>query len=109
VLEAFDGAEALTLVAGNPLSIELLVTDVVMPRKTGPQLAAELLAQRPELKVLYMSGHADEAIVPLSLASANTAFVQKPFTHDRLAAAVRELLDRDDEPLGRAVGANPHR
>jgi PAS domain S-box-containing protein len=109
VLEAFDGAEALTLAAGHGGAIDLLVTDVVMPRKTGPQVAAELLAQRPELKVLYMSGHADEAIMPLALAGADTAFLQKPFTHDRLAAAVRELLDRECEPLGRAVGASPHR
>ena len=109
VLEAFDGAEALTLAAGHSGTIDLLLTDVVMPRKTGPQVAAELLAQRPELKVLYMSGHADEAIMPLALAGTDTAFVQKPFTHDRLAAAVRELLDREREPLGRAVGASPHR
>ena len=109
VLEAFDGAEALTLAAGHGGAIDLLLTDVVMPRTTGPQVAAELLAQRPELKVLYMSGHADEAIMPLALAGTDTAFVQKPFTHDRLAAAVRELLDRECEPLGRAVGANPHR
>jgi PAS domain S-box-containing protein len=109
VLEAFDGAEALTLAAGHGGAIDLLVTDVVMPRKTGPQVAAELLAHRPELKVLYMSGHADEAIMPLALAGADTAFVQKPFTHDRLAAAVRELLDREREPRGRAVGANSHR
>ena len=109
VLEAFDGAEALTLAAGHSGTIDLLLTDVVMPRTTGPQVAAELLAQRPELKVLYMSGHADEAIMPLALAGTDTAFVQKPFTHDRLAAAVRELLDREREPLGRAVGANPHR
>jgi DNA-binding NarL/FixJ family response regulator len=80
-----------------------------MPRKTGPQAATELIAQRPELKVLYMSGHTDEAVMPLPLAGTDTGFVQKPFTHDRLAAAVRELLDREHEPLGRAVGARPHR
>jgi PAS domain S-box-containing protein len=109
VLEAFDGAEARHIAAGHGGAIDLLVTDVVMPRKTGPEVAAELLGQRPALKVLYVSGHVDEAIVPLGLAGANTAFVQKPFTHDGLAAAVRELLDREDEPLGRAVGAYPHR
>ena len=109
MLEAFDGAEARKLAAGHGGAIDLLVTDVVMPRKTGPQVAMELLGQRPALKVLYVSGHMDEAIVPLALARANTAFVQKPFTHDGLAAAVRELLDRDDVPLGRAVGAYPHR
>jgi DNA-binding NarL/FixJ family response regulator len=80
-----------------------------MPRKTGPQVAAELLVQRPELRVLYMSGHADEAVIPLALAGPNTAYVQKPFTNDRLAAAVRELLDREDAPVGREVGSNPHR
>jgi PAS domain S-box-containing protein len=109
VLEAFDGTEALTLAAGHSGAIDLLLTDVVMPRRAGPQVAAELVAQRPELKVLYMSGHADEAIMPLALAGADAAFIQKPFTHDRLAAAVRELLDRNREPLGRAVGAHPHR
>ena len=80
-----------------------------MPRKTGPEVAAELLVRRPELKVLYVSGHADEAIVPLGARRHRTAFVQKPFTHDGLAAAVRELLDREPVPLGRAVGAHPHR
>jgi PAS domain S-box-containing protein len=109
VLEAFDGVEALTVASGHNGAIELLLTDVVMPRKTGPQAAAELIAQRPELKVLYMSGHTDEAVMPLPLAGTDTGFVQKPFTHDRLAAAVRELLDREHEPLGRAVGARPHR
>jgi CheY-like chemotaxis protein len=109
VLEAFDGAEALKLAADHGGAIDLLVTDVVMPRKTGPQVAAELVAQRPELKVLYVSGYADEAIVPLALAGPDTAFLQKPFTHDGLAAAVRELLDREDEPLRRAVGAHPDR
>ena len=109
VLEAFDGAEARTLAARHGGVIDLLVTDVVMPRKTGPQVAVELLAQRPALKVLYVSGHVDEKVGPLGLTGANTAFVQKPFTHDSLAAAVRELLDREDEPLRRAVGAYPHR
>jgi DNA-binding NtrC family response regulator len=69
----------------------------------------ELLAQRPALKVLYVSGHVDETIGPLALAGANTAFVQKPFTHDGLASAVRELLDRKDAPIRRAVGSYPHR
>jgi two-component system, cell cycle sensor histidine kinase and response regulator CckA len=109
VLEAFDGAEALELAAGHGGAIDLLVTDIVMPRKTGPQVAAVLQAQRPELKVLYVSGYADEAIVPLALAGSDTAFVQKPFTRERLAAAVRELLDRESEPVGRAVGAHPDR
>jgi PAS domain S-box-containing protein len=109
VLEAFDGGQAITLAAEYSGAIDLLLTDVVMPRKTGPQVAAELLAQRPELKVLYMSGHADDANMPLALSGADTAFVQKPFTHDRLAAAVGELLDRESEPVGRAVGASPHR
>jgi PAS domain S-box-containing protein len=109
VLEAFDGAEALTLAARHRGVIHLLVTDVVMPLKTGPQVAAEILTQRPGIKVLYVSGHVDEAIVSLPLGGANTAFVQKPFTHDRLTAAVRAVLDGEEEPLGRAVGAHPHR
>ena len=109
VLEAFDGAEALTLAASHRGVIDLLVTDVVMPLKTGPQVAAELLTQRPELKVLYVSGHVDEAVVPLALAGADTAFVQKPFTHDGLTAAVRAVLDGEEVSVGRAVGPSPHR
>jgi PAS domain S-box-containing protein len=109
VLEAFDGAEALALASSHRGPIDLLVTDVLMPLKTGPQVAAELLEQRPELKVLYVSGHVDEMFVSLALTGPHTVFVQKPFTNECLTAAVRDLLDRDDEPLGRAVGAHPHR
>ena len=109
VLEASDGVEARALAAGHGGVIDLLVTDVVMPRKTGPEVAVELLAQRPALKVLYVSGHVDETIRPLGLAGANTAFVQKPFTHDSLTFAVRELLDRESAPIRTAVGSYPHR
>jgi CheY-like chemotaxis protein len=109
VLEAFDGVDALSVAAGHTASIDALVTDVVMPRKNGPQVAAALQTGRPELKVLYVSGHADETVVPITLSGADTAFLQKPFTGDGLAAAVRELLDAGLEPVGSAVGAHPHR
>jgi CheY-like chemotaxis protein len=109
VLEAFDGADAIDVAAATTGPIDLLVTDVVMPRATGPQLAAQLAVVRPGLKVLYMSGYTDQTVVPLSLAGPGTGFIQKPFTREGLAGAVRDLLE--DEELRRedAVGAHPHR
>jgi len=91
---AADGPEeALRLAVGRTL--DLLVTDVVMPLMNGRQLAERLLADRPELKVLYMSGYTDDAVIARGVIEAGTAFLQKPFGADRLAQKVRELLDAD--------------
>jgi FixJ family two-component response regulator len=75
------------------------VTDVVMPRMSGPQLADLLARERPEIRVLFVSGHADEAITRCGVPAVAGAFLQKPFSPARLAQKVREVLDR--EPAGR--------
>jgi CheY-like chemotaxis protein len=92
VVPADGPEEALRLAAGR--TVDLLVTDVVMPMMNGRQLAERLLADRPELKVLYMSGYTDDAVIARGVIEAGTAFLQKPFGGDRLAQKIRELLDR---------------
>ncbi len=67
VIEAADGAEALSIAVRHQGPIEMLVTDVVMPRLNGCQLAEQLQASRPQLKVLYISGYADSALLPAGI------------------------------------------
>jgi hypothetical protein len=93
VLAAATEAEAATLCSEHPGPIHLLLTDVVMPGKNGVALAAELRAQRPEMKVLYMSGYTDNSIGAHGQLDPRAAFVQKPFTADLLARKLRAILD----------------
>ncbi|HKQ57008.1 MAG TPA: response regulator [Candidatus Eisenbacteria bacterium] len=93
VLEAGDGTEAVSICERRDQAIDLLVTDVVMPLMSGPELAQRLTMVRPNLPVLFISGYTDRALVHQGLRAANTAFLQKPFTPDVLARKVREILD----------------
>jgi CheY-like chemotaxis protein len=93
VLEAADGDEALRLGRQHDGPIHLLVTDVVMPHMGGRELADQLTAGRREMKVLYMSGYADDAILQQGISQTGVAFLEKPFTAATLAARVREVLD----------------
>ena len=88
VIAAGDGDEAERLCAAHPQPIQLLLTDVVMPGITGRELAGRLRTMRPGLKVLCMSGYHDA-----ELASDDIAYLQKPFTAEALARAVRDALD----------------
>jgi nitrogen-specific signal transduction histidine kinase len=92
VLEATDSAHAL-LLAREHAAIDLLLTDVVMPQMSGAEIATRVLAQRPGLKLLYMSGYTDNAVVLHGVLRSEAAFVQKPFTPAVLLSKVREVLD----------------
>jgi two-component system cell cycle sensor histidine kinase/response regulator CckA len=93
VVEASDPEQALRIAEQHDGPIHLLLTDVVMPRIDGPELARRLLAARPRLKVLFMSGYTDGAVAEQRLLERGTAFLQKPFTPDALARKVRQVLD----------------
>jgi CheY-like chemotaxis protein len=93
VLEARNGAEAIALVQGNPATIDLVVSDVVMPELGGRELAARLASLDPALPVLYMSGYTGEDVIQRGLMDPGAPFQAKPFTPDGLARTVRELLD----------------
>ena len=93
VLTAADGEEALRLANGHEGPIHLLLTDVVMPNMSGPQLAQRVVSARRGTKVLYLSGYADDAIMRHGVLEPGTAFLQKPFTPHGLARKLREVLD----------------
>jgi two-component system cell cycle sensor histidine kinase/response regulator CckA len=93
VLVAQNAGEALLLCEGHGGPIDVLVTDVVMPQMSGPELAKRLAAARPELKVLCMSGYTDDSIVRHDVLKPGVAYLQKPFTPQSLATKVREVLD----------------
>jgi CheY-like chemotaxis protein len=92
VLVARHPAEALPIAASHDETIHLMVTDVVMPTMSGPELAEQIKGVRPDLRVLYMSGYADNAIVQHGVLEAGLAFLQKPFTPDALVRKVRDAL-----------------
>jgi DNA-binding NtrC family response regulator len=92
VIEAADGAEALRLASLHAGKIDLLLSDVVMPKMSGPELAKRLGLERPETKLLCMSGYTDERVVHHGLLE-TVAFLQKPITPTALATQVRKVLD----------------
>jgi two-component system cell cycle sensor histidine kinase/response regulator CckA len=93
VLEAGDGREAVRLVEAHTGPLHLLASDVVMPNFGGRQLAERVDALRPGIKVLFLSGYTDDAVVRHGVLEADFAFLQKPFTPSGLAVKVRDVLD----------------
>jgi len=93
VLLASEASEAMNLAERFAGKIHLLLTDVVMPQMNGRELSELLLRKRPELKVLYMSGHTAGVISQHALLADDVAFIEKPFTHDALGRKIRQLLD----------------
>lgn len=94
VLEAKDGVEALAVSEASDLPIDLLLTDVVMPGMGGRALAQELTRQRPEMKVVYMSGYTGQGVGTQGPIDPGSDFLSKPFTGVVLARKIREALDR---------------
>ena len=95
VLDAANGDEALSLSRQHQGSIQLLLTDVIMPAMSGGEVAGRVLESRPETRVLFMSGYTDDAIVHQGVLDQSANFIQKPFAPDSLARKVREVLDRN--------------
>ncbi len=94
VLAASTGPEALQMAAAHPGPIDLLVTDVVMPGMSGRQVAQALRLRNPSLRVLYVSGYTDDAIVRHGVLESEAAFFQKPFSMNDFARKVRQVLDQ---------------
>ena len=94
ILEAASGAAALTLAASRIGSLDMLVTDVVMPGMQGHQLADRLWADRPDMPVLYISGFTESSVMSDGISRREVAFLPKPFTAEALGRAVRDAIDR---------------
>ena len=93
-LEACDGVEALGLCEEYDGNINLIVTDIVMPKLTGKQLVQELRKNRQSFKVIFMSGYTGEEMMNGEDLGVEVAFIPKPFTAEVLAQKVKEVLDR---------------
>jgi CheY-like chemotaxis protein len=100
VLAAERGDTALELARRHPGLIHLLLTDVTIPDMDGRMLAATLRAERREMRVLYMSGYADQAIVHHGVLNPDVAYLPKPFTTEAIARRVRGVLDTPEHPGG---------
>ena len=101
VLMAVDGSEALSIARRTNQPIDVLVTDIVMPLMSGPELGQHMRTIRPDLPVLFISGYTDQALIHQGLRRAGTFFLQKPFNPETLARKVRQVLDSRE--TGRAA------
>jgi signal transduction histidine kinase/ActR/RegA family two-component response regulator len=101
VIEARNPIDALLASERHPAPIHLLVTDVILPQMTGPELAAQLRGRRPSLRVLFTSGYAEGVQLGGALAEGTATFLEKPFVPEALAQRVREVLDAKARRTGR--------
>ena len=95
VLAALDGPRALAMLTETTEPIHLLITDVVMPKMGGRELARRVAELRPRVRVLYSSGYTENAIVDHGVLKEGIYFLQKPYSPAMLATRVREVLDKE--------------
>ena len=100
VLEASSGKEALQRAKEFAGPIHLLLTDVVMPEMSGPELASQMVSLRPGIKVIFTSGYTDDAIARQGVLDPAVAFIQKPYRPKALARTIREVLDEKSSRTG---------
>ena len=103
VIEASNGPGALRISREHAGPIHLMVTDVIMPRMSGRELAFQLAPERPDMRVLYISGHTEDAIIHHGVLEKDITFLQKPFTQEALVSRVRRLLDGAEKRDGNAT------
>ena len=104
VLVASNGVEALQVAEQHNGTIRVLITDVIMPQMSGPELAKCLTKVRGDMEVLYMSGYADDKLGPMADSNGELTWIQKPFYLNELLHKIQEILHRGDDPR-RAISA----
>ena len=107
VLEASSGESALEVLKDRLESVDLLVTDVVMPHLDGPSLVRRVREERPDLKVIFISGYTEDAFRKRLGEDAGIEFLPKPFSLKQLAAKVKEVLGEESTPTGSGISAAP--
>src|SRR6185295_4743825 len=104
VLGAAGPGDAILISEQHPAPIDLLLSDVVMPLMTGPELAERVLAARPKIRRLFISGYTGAPVAGLAFGEDRVECVQKPFTPDKLVQAMRQVLDLQSADRGRPPG-----
>jgi DNA-binding NtrC family response regulator len=89
VLEAASGLKGLTISQNYKGKIDLLLSDIRMPKMTGPELAVELMKKHPETKILFISGHSENEELKKQIGNTKCGFLQKPFSYEQLLAKIR--------------------
>jgi FixJ family two-component response regulator len=100
VLPASSPEDALGLAASHTGPLHLLLTDVIMPGMSGPELARRLAAERPDLAILFMSGYTDGSVAPHGVLEPGIQFIQKPFDRSSLLQKIRATLVNKSESAG---------
>jgi CheY-like chemotaxis protein len=103
VVEARSPQEAIQIAQNHQSLIHLMLTDVVMPFMSGHDLARKVVVERPEIRILYMSGYTDDTVIRHGVNNPTTAFLPKPFMPDALVRKVREVLDTPAERISHYV------